>query len=106
MRASRAYLIQILVPKKTGSGRPVGREWFDAFLRKLTQKFGGATSFARNPAEGLWQDGDQTQQDSIAVVEVMTEELDAEFWQSVRVRLEEELLQEEIVLRVQEIIKL
>ncbi|WP_271617563.1 hypothetical protein ACNJX9_13250 [Bradyrhizobium sp. DASA03076] len=45
---NRSYLIQILVPKQTGEGHPVSKEWFEAFLQELTDKFGGATSFVRS----------------------------------------------------------
>ena len=36
------------------------------------------------------------------MVEVMVEEIDGSYWQSLRERLERELSQEEIVIRVQE----
>jgi hypothetical protein len=42
--------------------------------------------------------------DDIAVIEIMTGELDRPFWRSLRERLEDELSQEEIVIRAQEII--
>ena len=48
----------------------------DGFLKELTEKFGGATSFLRAPGTGLWQSGGGTEKDSIAVVEVMAEEID------------------------------
>jgi len=44
-----SHLVQILVPKETGNGTPVSKEWFDSFLKELTEKFGGATSFVRAP---------------------------------------------------------
>ena len=68
--------MQILLPKETGNGQPIGKEWFDGFLKELTDKFGGATSFLRAPGQGLWQSGGGTENDSIAVVEVMVERLD------------------------------
>jgi hypothetical protein len=40
------------------------------------------------------------------VIEVMVERLDHPYWQSLRERLEEELSQEEIVIRAQEIVQL
>ena len=47
MISSPSHLVQILLPKETGQGRPIGKEWFDGFLEELTGKFGGATSFLR-----------------------------------------------------------
>ena len=68
---NRSYVVQILVPKETGKGEPVSKEWFDKFLQKLTDEVGGATSYIRAPAKGLWRSGDTTERDDIAVVEVM-----------------------------------
>jgi hypothetical protein len=103
---SRAFLVEILVPKTTGKGQPVTQEWFEDFMKELTQTFGGATSFVRSPGLGLWRDRGEMQRDTIVVVEVMAEELKQDYWASLRRRLERELLQEEIVIRAQEIIYL
>ena len=102
----RSYLVQILLPKETGGGQPISRQWFETLLKELTEKFGGATSFLRAPGQGLWQSGGTTEKNNIAVVEVMTDEVDQAFWRSLRGRLEEELSQDEIVIRAQEISRL
>ena len=73
---SNSHLVQILLPKEKENGAQVEGSWFEAFLKELTDKFGGATSFSRAPAEGLWQDGGRTEHDNIAVVEVMADALD------------------------------
>jgi hypothetical protein len=101
-----SYLVQILLPKETGSGQTVGQQWFEDFLRELSDKFGGATSFVRAPGHGLWRSAGETQRDNIAVVEVMAGRLDVAFWRALRTRLERELSQEEIVIRAQEMIAL
>jgi hypothetical protein len=106
MSAGPSHLVQILLPKETRNGQAIGRDWFDGFLKELTDKFGGATSFLRAPGQGLWHSGGGTEKDSIAVVEVMAEGLDPSYWQSLRERLERELSQEEIVIRAQEIRRL
>jgi hypothetical protein len=103
---SSPYLVQILLPKETGDGQAVSKDWFEAFLKELTGKFGGATSFVRAAGQGLWRDGSETERDTIAVVEVMAEELAREYWSSLRKRLESELSQEEIVIRAQQIVRL
>jgi hypothetical protein len=103
---SGAYLVQILLPKETGKGEPVAQEWFENFLKELSAKFGGATSFVRAPGQGLWRDGGETERDSIAVVEVMAEELAQDYWRKLRERLESELSQEEIIIRAQQIVRL
>jgi hypothetical protein len=106
MSAGASHLVQILLPKETGKGEPIGKDWFDRILKELTDEFGGATSFLRAPGQGLWQSGGGTEKDSIAVVEVMAELLDPSYWQSLRERLERELSQEEIVIRAQDIRRL
>jgi hypothetical protein len=106
MSASASHLVQILLPKETGCGQPVSEKWFNAFLKELTDKFGGVTSFLRAPGQGLWQSGGATEKDRIAVVEVMVERIDPAFWRSLRETLERELSQEEIIIRAQEIVLL
>jgi hypothetical protein len=70
-------------------------------LQELTDKFGGATSFVRAPGQGLWDSDGDVERDNIAVIEVMTDEIDLPFWQAFRRKLERELSQEEIVSRAQ-----
>ena len=106
MSERSSYLVEILLPKETGHGQPIGEDWFDGFLKDLTENFGGATSFLREPGRGLWQSGGTTERDGIAVVEVMAKQLDRAFWRSLRERLERELAQDEIVIRAQEISRL
>lgn len=106
MSSGPSHLVQILLPKQTGNGQPISKDWFEGFVEELTEKFGGATSFLRASGQGLWQSGGETEEDSIAVVEVMVEHLDRTFWWSLRERLERELAQEEIAIRAQEITRL
>ncbi|MBR1251760.1 hypothetical protein JQ609_33205 [Bradyrhizobium sp. AUGA SZCCT0169] len=106
MSPGRSHLVEILLPKETGKGQPIGQHWLDCFLKELSDRFGGATSFLRAPGQGLWQSGGGTEKDSIAVVEVMVEEIDSSYWQTLRERLQRELSQEEIIIRAQEIRRL
>jgi hypothetical protein len=41
-------------PKEKGKGQPIDKDWFDGFLKELTERFGGSTSFLRAPGQGLW----------------------------------------------------
>jgi hypothetical protein len=103
---SGPYLVQILLPKTTGNDQQVSQQWFEKFLKELTDEFGGATSFVRSPGQGLWRGSAGTERDTIAVVEVMAEKLTRDYWRLLRERLERDLSQDEIVIRAQEIIKL
>ena len=69
MSGRPSHLVQILLPKETGGGEPVSKQWFDTLLKELTDRFDGATSFLRSPGEGLWQNGGEKERDSIAVIE-------------------------------------
>jgi hypothetical protein len=93
--------VRILLPTRTGNGQPVTHTRFEELLHELTDKFGGATSFVRAPGQGLWDSGGDLERDNIAVIEVMTDEIDPPFWQAFRRMLERELAQQEIVTRAQ-----
>jgi hypothetical protein len=104
--AQLLYLIEILLPKESGNGQPVGQKWFDDLLKDLTGTFGGATSFQRVPGQGLWRSGGETQRDHIALIEVMADRLEPQFWKVLRERIEGELSQKEIIIRAREIRRL
>ena len=53
MSSGPSHLVQILLPKQTGNGQPIRKDWFDGFLEELTEKFGGATSFLRASGQDL-----------------------------------------------------
>jgi hypothetical protein len=77
-----SHLVQILLPTRTGNGQPVTQTRFEELLHELTDIFGGATSSVRAPGQGLWDSGGDVERDNIAVIEVMTDEIDPPFWQS------------------------
>lgn len=93
------HLVQILVPLMTGDDKNLEREWFERLLKELTDRFGGATSFIQSPGQGHWDSGKEIEQDSVALVEVMTVELNEDYWGQLKARLEKELSQSEIMIR-------
>ena len=101
-----SYLVQILLPTRTGTGQPVTQARFEELLQELTNKFGGVTSFVRAPGQGLWGSGGDVARDNVAVIEVMTDEIDPPFWQAFRRKLERELAKQEIVIRAQQVSRL
>jgi hypothetical protein len=100
------HLIQILLPLNDSLGRRFPAEAFERLARELTEKFGGVTSFTRTPAEGRWKDGRKTERDDIAVIEVMTETIEHEWWSDFRRRLEQQFNQDEVIIRCQSIQRL
>jgi hypothetical protein len=97
------HLVQILLPTADNAGRRFPQEMFEALRQELTDRFGGATVFSQAPAEGFWHDGEGTAKDFIVIFEVMCGTLDEDWWRERRARLEDELRQEVIVIRVQDI---
>ena len=102
MKKTGPSYLKLLQPRQTGNGEPVAMEWFEQLLAEMTWKFGGVTSFVRAPGQGLWQSGGKVEEDNIAVIEIMTTEIDSAYWAILRKRLEQELSQEEIVVRAHE----
>jgi hypothetical protein len=100
MREKPMNIIEIFLPLDTGAGAAVALETIEGLVAGLADRFGGATAFTREPAEGLWKSATAMQRDRIIIVEVMVEEIDEAWWQDYRKRLETEFAQEEIMIRV------
>ena len=94
------HLVQILLPTRKQSGKPITRDSFDYVRTVLTERYGGATAWSRSPAKGTWVDpaGD-VETDEIVMVEVMCSSLDRVWWVSWCRELETLFDQEEIVIR-------
>lgn len=93
------YLVQLLLPLYDNDKQPFDREGFARVREELTTRFGGVTAFVRSPAVGLWKDDDDTRRDDVVMFEVMTDELEEEWWARYRRKLEHEFKQEELVVR-------
>jgi hypothetical protein len=93
------YLIEILLPLCDENGSSFPPESYEQLARKVTERFGGVTSFARSPAEGRWRNDGGTEHDDIVVLGVMAERLDRAWWSELRQRLMREFAQEDIVIR-------
>jgi len=99
------YLVEVLLPLHETGGAVLDHSEFNRIRQILTDHFGGLTAFTRAPADGFWadpKDGDVTR-DDIAIIEVMTDKLDGEWWATLRADLERRLSQKEIVIRWHEI---
>ncbi len=97
------YLIQILLPTTNfGVSEPV----LASLNRTLVVKFGGVTAYTQSPAKGKWLTGGKEERDDIVILEVMTDEIDATWWKTLRKQLEHDLNQKEIVIRSQPMDKL
>ncbi|QKK33734.1 hypothetical protein FE844_028430 (plasmid) [Rhizobium indicum] len=90
------FLVEILLPVIRGRRN---RTNLDSVRKELTERFGGITLHVNAPAEGLWEDDGDVEEDRIIVVEVMVDDLDRAWWSSYRADLEVRFRQEEIVVR-------
>jgi hypothetical protein len=98
-----AYLVQILLPM-TRSRR--SRTNLEAVKAELAEKFGGVTMHLDAPAEGLWEDEGNLEDDRIVVTEVMADIFDRDWWAEYRAALEVRFRQDEIVVRALQIERL
>lgn len=89
------YLVEIFLPTKLPSGRPVNNALWAEVRAELVAAFGGMTARDDKPAKGIWQD----EHDQILVIEIMCEELDGVWWQRFRQRMERAFQQDEILIR-------
>lgn len=99
-------LVQILLPTADDAGQPFDPGYFTSLREALTEQFGGVTVFDQGTAAGFWQDDDGVCHDRIMIFEVMCDALDATWWRTLRLRLEQEFRQDEVVIRAQEIRRL
>lgn len=99
-------LIQLLVPLNDNDNNRFPKEVFIGIKEQLLDKFKGVTAFSQSPAEGLWNDGTDVQKDQIILYEIMTEDINKEWWESFVRDLEHNLKQEKILLRWSEIFTL
>ena len=98
------YLVEVFVPRYYRNGNRVEAERLKDLQQKLAQKFGGVTAFLRSSARGLWMNEQgMAERDEIAIFEVMTPGLDRQWWKLFRAKLEAELDQDEILIRVTDI---
>lgn len=100
------YLVTLLLPLNDNEGRAYPPGTFSSIRSELTERFGGLTAYTNAPAEGEWAADDGGAHEDIVVIEVMAEALDRGFWQRLRQRLEAELCQKEILIRVSPIMKI
>jgi len=100
------HLVQILLPLAGNDGASIPEEILRDIREELIARFGGLTAYVRAPAHGVWAHEGVRQKDDIAVVEVMVEMLEDDWWRDFRQRLERLLDQQSVVIRAFEIRRL
>jgi hypothetical protein len=93
-------LIQILLPLYNKEQKVFPTEIFSDIRQELTEKFGGITTYSRTPATGLWKENEEkTVKDEIIIYEVMTEQVEPDWWRQYKQALEKIFQQDEIIIR-------
>ena len=101
------YLIQLLLPLQDNDRQKFPAEYFDTVRHDLTHRFGGVTAFVRSPAVGVWKESEeQLNREDVVMFEVMSSELDKEWWAEYRKTLQQKFRQEELLIWASSIIKL
>ena len=94
------HLVQLLLPVSDNKGNPFPDSVLARVKQTLIDKFGGVTAFERSPAQGVWAQGSAPQQhEDVVTIEVMVDTIDEAWWSGLRLTLERELGQQEIVAR-------
>ncbi|RVD52884.1 hypothetical protein EN750_28095 [Mesorhizobium sp. M7A.F.Ca.ET.027.03.2.1] len=93
------HLFQILLPRADNAGQPFAREDFDRVKEELAADFEGVTAYLQAPAEGLWREGGQADNDDVVIFEVMAEEIDLQDWRRRRTELERRFRQDKVIIR-------
>jgi hypothetical protein len=94
------YLVQILLPLYDNEGHAFEANVYVRLRAELADRFGGVTAYTRAPARGVWKDDSgETTRDDIVIFEVMTADLDHEWWTAFRKELEERFRQDTLIVR-------
>ena len=97
-------LLQILLPLYDNGGEAYPKSMFDRIRSELTDAFGGVTAFLRSPAVGLWEDeSGEVQRDDVVLFEIMTDDLDHNWWQHYRHDLQNRFGQQSILVRATDV---
>jgi len=87
------HLIQLLLPLHNNDKQKFPADYFKSLRSDLIDRFGGGTAFVRSPAVGLWKTDDVVSRDEVVMFEVMSPDLDEQWWLEYRTKLEKKFQQ-------------
>jgi hypothetical protein len=97
-------LLQILLPLYDNDGKAYPKALLDRVRSELADAFGGVTAFVRSPAVGLWEDeSGKVQRDDLVLFEIITGELDRNWWRHYRHDLQDRFRQQSILVRATDV---
>lgn len=101
------YLIQLLLPLHDNDKQAFPADYFGIVRRTLTERFGGVTAFLRSPAVGVWKEGgEELTRDEVVMFEVISSELDRDWWTRYRIELQNRFSQDELLIWASKITRL
>ena len=101
------HLIHLLLPLHDNHNRHFEPRQFQTVRTELTEKFGGITAFVRSPAVGLWKEDDESiSRDEVIMFEIVSDQLNENWWREYRAKLEAMFRQDEILIWAAEVTKL
>ena len=100
------HLVQLLLPLHDNDGRDFSPDYFTHVRAELTERFGGVTAFIRSPAVGLWKESAEVNRDEVVMFEILTDELDKNWWSTYREQLQKKFRQDEVLIWASDITRL
>jgi hypothetical protein len=101
------HLIQLLIPLHDNHKQAFPPDYFNQVREDLINRFGGVTAFVRSPAIGLWKgNSDDINRDEMVMFEVLSDELDKDWWARYRQELEDKFRQDEVLIWASNITRL
>lgn len=99
-------LVQIILPLRDNENRRFQRSLYDRVHRELTDEFGGLTAYTRSPARGVWRSSGTEKREDVVIIEVMSARPRRGWWKRYRRKLERRFRQNELIVRMQNFVKL
>jgi hypothetical protein len=93
-------LIQMLLPTKSADRVAFSDDVLRLTRKELVDQFGGLTAYTRAPAAGVWTSPEgNVEEDSVVMIEVLSEEFDTSWWRRYAEKLKTRFGQESIHIR-------
>jgi inorganic pyrophosphatase len=105
--AQKNNVVQLFIPLSDEKGKPFPQDHYNKLSTELKAEFGGLTIYNRSPATGLWEeDGEKTVEDQMLIYEVLTSSIDETYWSRLKMQLEKQFAQKELLILITKIHKL
>lgn len=97
-------LVQLLLPTKSAERATFSDELLRRTRQELIDRFGGLTAYTRSPAAGVWTSPEgNVEEDTMVMIEVLAESVDASWWQSYAETLKRRFNQQTIHIRASDV---